>query len=258
MNRFEEDNPSTAAERQLDLLVDGELNETDRRELLVRLDHEPDGWRRCALAFLESQCWRQELGPIARDRTPSESAEVASRPAEAAPRRQSWRHHLATLLTMAASFLIALVVGIGLRGNWSGIAVHSPGVQLKPAIDEQPLSGPGAVQVAASAGPSGRTLADDPQRGQTWEMVPLVAAKMADGQSDAICQVPAVHRDALDPGMLEQFPDAIPPQVRQILEEAGHRVVQERKVYRIQRNDGSSLVFPVESVEIRPVSRGQL
>ena len=41
---------------RLELLADGELDEDSRRTLLSRLDQTSDGWRRCALAFLEAQC----------------------------------------------------------------------------------------------------------------------------------------------------------------------------------------------------------
>jgi hypothetical protein len=47
--------------RWIDWLVDGELTEAERRALLLRLDGESDGWRRCALAFLEDQCLRVVL-----------------------------------------------------------------------------------------------------------------------------------------------------------------------------------------------------
>ena len=40
-------------------------------------------------------------------------------------RRQSWRQYAATTLTIAASFLLALVVGMGLSGNWSGGAAFA-------------------------------------------------------------------------------------------------------------------------------------
>jgi hypothetical protein len=45
----------------LDRLVDGELDGEERRNLLVHLDVTPDGWKRCALAFLEAQAWREVL-----------------------------------------------------------------------------------------------------------------------------------------------------------------------------------------------------
>ncbi len=127
----------------VDLLVDGELSEADRRAMLLQLEHEPDGWRRCALAFLEAQCWKAELGqfvPLAGlDPIGPNSTEPQAAPAEAVSparsnlsqaargRRQSWRQHVATMLTIAASFLIALVVGMGLSGSWTGGPAHGPG-----------------------------------------------------------------------------------------------------------------------------------
>ncbi len=51
---------------RFDLLADDELNEDERRELLATLDDQPEGWRRCALAFLESQCWKKNVRRNAR------------------------------------------------------------------------------------------------------------------------------------------------------------------------------------------------
>ena len=71
----------TNPQSQLDRLVDGELTEADRRELLLQLEHEPEGWRRCALAFLEAQCWEQELTLVARapERSGAETAPTSAR-----------------------------------------------------------------------------------------------------------------------------------------------------------------------------------
>jgi hypothetical protein len=55
---------STLDGRCLDQLVGGDLPENERRALLLRLDSEPDGWRRCALAFLEAQTWREAFAPL--------------------------------------------------------------------------------------------------------------------------------------------------------------------------------------------------
>lgn len=45
----------------LDLLVDGELPEDQRTELLMQLDQREDGWKHCALRFLETQSWQSAL-----------------------------------------------------------------------------------------------------------------------------------------------------------------------------------------------------
>ena len=52
---------------RFDLLVDDELSEADRRELLSGLDETPGGWRACALAFLQAQSWKKEFAAIVRE-----------------------------------------------------------------------------------------------------------------------------------------------------------------------------------------------
>ncbi len=66
--------------RQLDLLVDGELADAARRQLLTTLEARPDGWRRLALAFLEAQSWGSGLRSFAAPQKP-----VASDPGTAKP-----------------------------------------------------------------------------------------------------------------------------------------------------------------------------
>ena len=39
----------------IDKLIDGELSRDEERGLLSSLEGQPDGWRRCALAFLEAR-----------------------------------------------------------------------------------------------------------------------------------------------------------------------------------------------------------
>jgi len=106
---------------QIDRLVDGELSDTERRALLLRLESEPDGWRRCALAFLEAQCLREtfaapaicEVRPVAtpRDARPSYS--------------RRWRH-AASLSALAASIVAAFAAGWALRQKPLDDVQHAP------------------------------------------------------------------------------------------------------------------------------------
>ena len=50
---------------RLELLADGELDEESRRDLLERLDRTADGWRQCALAFLQAQFLCESFDEIA-------------------------------------------------------------------------------------------------------------------------------------------------------------------------------------------------
>jgi hypothetical protein len=257
MNDFEKSTHLADSGYQMDLLVDGELSEADRRTLLLRLDHEPDGWRRCALAFLEAQCWRAELGqlPTAAAIAPAEAKPAVQ--AEPTRRWQTWRQHTATLLTMAASFLLALVLGMGLRSNMSGSSSHSPDTSItRSAVSEFPLAnrdaGHSPLATAVSSDPA---MPGKPPAGD-WEMVTL-DGKSAAGQTGTY-RVPAVHRDALDQEMLKCIPDAIPPEVQQAFEQSGHRVVQQREIVPLQMKDGRRLVVPVDHVEIHYVGRPSL
>ena len=81
---------------ELDRLIDGVLSEDDRRMLLLNLDASPGGWRRCALAFLEAQAWREAF------------AETAS-PLVLPTRRPAAR--LGPWLAVAAGLLAAFGVG---------------------------------------------------------------------------------------------------------------------------------------------------
>jgi hypothetical protein len=250
MSGLEEHSNPMGPESRLDRLVDGEMSEADRRALLVQLEHEPDGWRRCALAFLEAQCWKQELGLMAsRPARAADAALAVPLSLASAPGRQraSWRQYAAMLLTLGACFFIALALGMILRGNWSG--GHAPGsATVQTAKDEHPLPNPQ---------PAPQQHAAVPQPADNWELVTLSAADSPDGRAETF-RVPAVHRDALDQGMLDQISDAIPPEVQQVLEQSGHQVVQQREFVPVRMNDGSHLVVPVNRVKIHYVGRGSL
>jgi hypothetical protein len=97
-----------AQDRLIDRLVDGELGDIDRRALLLRLEKEPDGWRRCALAFLESQSWRSALGsPDAQDDTLApQPGTLFRRPGKL----KAWQC-VAGLAALAASVAAAFALG---------------------------------------------------------------------------------------------------------------------------------------------------
>lgn len=243
-----DDNTNVRAngDRRLDLLIDGELNETDRRELLLQLDQEPDGWRCCAMAFLEAQCWKKEFATMARS--------VVEQPSVAQPAaRRSRTYHLGSLLAIAASFLMALALGIQLRDVWSP---RGPGI--RPAIDS----------VAATSGKA--TVSADLRQGMgpdhtqrpgvpsdQWELVTLTAPKGPEGATETV-RFPAVHRNSIDPLWLENLPGAIPADVLHAFERTGHEVQQHRELLPLEMNDGRRLVVPVDKVEVHYVGRPSL
>src|SRR5689334_11682113 len=93
-----------------DRLVDGELTPSERRQLLTALDDRPEDWRRCAIAFLEAQSWREGLGQIARD-SPTEAKELKSPTSvDGRTTKSNWAAG-AKWLALAASLLVAFELG---------------------------------------------------------------------------------------------------------------------------------------------------
>ena len=213
--------------------------------MLLQLEHDPDGWRRCALAFLDAQCWKAELGQMAvpappaapQRREPVSQVVPAASPVRAVGGWRSWRQNLATTLSIAASFLIALVVGMGLNGNRSGGSLHSPSAIVTTTMEKQPLPNIGTA-LPPAVQPS------------DLETVTFTAP-----QSSATYRVSAQRRDTLDQDLLKSIPSIISPEFQQALEQTGHHVEQQRKIVPVQMNDGRLLVLPVDDIQIHYVGR---
>jgi hypothetical protein len=122
---------SPGVDRLIDRLVDGELADADRRALLLRLDTEPDGWRRCALAFLESQSWRAALGRHGSE-SDTESPQPATRTAPAG-KLDRWRR-VAWFTVLAASIAAAFVLGWSAHNTPVPHESHVPGAAEGPRV----------------------------------------------------------------------------------------------------------------------------
>jgi hypothetical protein len=55
------DSPTLPLDDCIDQIVDGSLTPAELRAAVARLDSEPGAWKRCAVAFLEAQCWREAM-----------------------------------------------------------------------------------------------------------------------------------------------------------------------------------------------------
>ncbi|MGQ9574484.1 MAG: anti-sigma factor family protein [Thermoguttaceae bacterium] len=215
----------------LDLLVDGELPEPQRRELLARLDQLPGGWRACAMAFLEAQCLREALSGVCEQR----GTAPAVRPVSAARTRPRWLlRGFPTLLAVAATFLIALGLGWMLR---QGPVGGSPGFETR--------------QVAAA--PEG------PQEGQLawqspphWGAVGVSLPGLGEEGSESVL-LPIQPCDGMEQSWFEPPPEALPAELRAILSRLGCQVRQQRHLVPLPVEDGWRLVFPLDHFELRYV-----
>jgi hypothetical protein len=106
----------------LDRLVDGDLTGQPYRQLLSDLETQPNGWRRCALAFLEAQAWRSELRTMPQECGQPESPSTGAILPAARRRMIEW------LLAAAVGILIALPLGMQLR--------RQPETVVTPSVPE--------------------------------------------------------------------------------------------------------------------------
>jgi hypothetical protein len=247
---------------RFDRLVDGELSENERRELLAGLDSEPSGWRRCALAFLEAQCWKQAFGSIAKENesalTPEGDSPIfTARKSGQSPsdsHRSAWPGRLGTVLAMAASFMAAVWIGSLFLSTQAGKSVSPSNI------------GPGN-EIAVNAG---RQLPPEPFRPENnlaaaqprietpsspWQVVnvSLPSNGQTPGQS---INVPAQERNAIDEQWLRGLPPAIPDNVLQALARTGHEIKQRRELVPVPLKDGRRLAMPVDQVEVHYVGNG--
>jgi hypothetical protein len=135
---------SSEDDRLLDLLVDGELRDVDRRDLLLRFEREPDGWRRCALAFLEVQTWREALSPLA---APAQKKQEPISPPGRVGRNRVRLPSL-RLTGLAAAFLLVFALGWAFRAQ---MARMEPGTPNLPRPQESAVLPPTSPAPSASA-----------------------------------------------------------------------------------------------------------
>ncbi|MDR1384666.1 MAG: hypothetical protein LBJ67_12610 [Planctomycetaceae bacterium] len=105
------ENNSYFLQQQLDLLVDGELPEEDRKNLLTILDQLPDGWKKCAVTFLEAQLFSQALRTTARQKTVSPINSTMPPRSNNTAQSKNKRHWLQTLATAVCVSLAAFILG---------------------------------------------------------------------------------------------------------------------------------------------------
>ncbi len=217
----------------LDLLVDGELDDARRRELLLKLDSAPGGWRNCALAFLEAQSWRQEFGALSRDAV----AALPQTNIERTPRflTSVW----GSALAIAASFAIAFGLGSWYRG---GEAMKPTGEPAGETAQANPTAPTPAAPVDAALG----ELID-----QDGYMT-LALGGVADGELEQV-RVP-VAQEGFDPAMLEPSVE-LPRDLLAELQRNGQTVRQQRSYLPVQLQDGRSIIVPMDELQIVPVNR---
>lgn len=253
----------------LDRLVDGELADGERRTVLESLERLPDGWRQCALAFLEAQTWGQTLTDYVRQPNgarlgeadeargdlasreasvpgsfagqPSQGFEgggnvpasrIADGPDSDSSRREAARsNRIRTALAIAGSFLVTFSLGMYAQRylRTSDEAGSAPSVVVPKGGTQQ---GPAA------------TLAG-PIQYASFDIVG------GDGRRQTIL-APLVNRDFAQLFVPTQAPP-VPDDLAQRARQLGAQIRFHREFFPVPVGDRQALV-PFDRFEIVPVS----
>ena len=212
----------------LERLVDGELSDDEQQRIVSALDRIPQGWRQCALGFLEAQAWRRALRALHRS-PPGQRLTVADDPpavaavpaahlgasrADAAAADPSRPRSSTGLpwLSLAASVALAF---------WAGQLAHWPATNVGRFPDKD-----------------------------------LVAADTATPARSPVRHAPAVvpARTQFVTNDFWQGEPAIPSDIRKILKQMGARVQQRSGYVPGKAANGQAVLVPYEEVHLVPVT----
>jgi hypothetical protein len=241
---------SNHLQAQLDRLVDGELSPAEYRSLLASLDDQPDGWRRCALAFLEAQALGQDLSAqrSAAGATPApapSAAPVAQLPPDRAGDWSNRTWQGLYFATIAASLALAFYVG-----SWTADINDPSGAYLAenqpaPSAESQNQTSPPVMQAES---PEPRALARNDQPLGNVQLV------MDGADSPQRVEVPFYGQEQIDHWRDSNKP-ALSPQVIEQLRQAGHKVDHDEQWILIDTGDGRQVQVPVDNYRIQPPRR---
>jgi hypothetical protein len=218
----------------IDRLVDGELSGDERRELLTSLDAQPDGWRRCALAFLEAQTWRSDMRRIIAPAAVAPANTSTSAVATHVP--QSSRRYGGAWLAVAAALLVAFGLGRQL------------GVGERAELNQAQLAG------VEEAVPTPRANVDEAEL-PTGDAVTLVVNDHR-GVPQRV-SVPLVEGRRLG-AHFSDTPHWSSPELERRLDAQGLNLAAHRRyapMYFEQQNQKIPFIVPVDDAVVTPVNR---
>ncbi len=230
MNDFDESESPSVVLAAIDRLVAGDLPEGERRELLLRLEADPDGWRRCALAFLEDQTWRTALSGFSAEVSRSTTDSLTTKRTQ--PRFRTLRQLSVAASIVALTFAAGFAAG-GRGRSFEAISLVKPErtkpLESEPKLDTNQVQEVGWIEV------------EDGNRG---ELPPR--------------RVPIVSGPGLDEKWLRDQAPSVPDYVRARWEREGYQVNERRNLVSVTLEDGRHVMIPVDEVALDYVGQQPL
>jgi hypothetical protein len=215
---------------RLDRLVDGELSAAEYRSLLAALEDDPNGWRRCAMAFLEAQAWEREIPAIQTvDRREKSVSKLARNPWQ-------WANRMA----IAASLMLTFGLGVLVHREWT-VPASVPGVDESHLVRRTELP-------SASDQKGGNSSAD--------EIAPITNLQLmvSDGQGQSRpVDIPLYDVNRVGTEFLASDDESLPRPMLDLLQSRGFRVQRYQRYMPVELEDGRQAVVPVDRYQVVPV-----
>lgn len=212
----------------IDRMVDGELSDQQRREMLRWLEDHPSHWRTLALTYCESTVLRSDLVEFVSHHEPDGRPSTVSVTGTTRPnQRRLW-----DWLAIAAGLMLALSLGVGLGTNVArrsnqGVIRANPAV-ASSADESTPM-------------PSMRPDGSEPV---------YVVLDNEPSPTDSPIRLPVISNHRLGPSW-PAYRSTMTPDLVRTLEESGRTVTQQRHWMPVLLNDGRQAVVPVDNIDVQ-------
>ncbi len=230
----------------IDRIVDGGMAPDELRAAVDRLERDTGGWKRCALAFLESQVLNESfrtLGQAQRNDPRGSALSLHLAP----PRHARYRW----LRTVAAAAVVAAAFAIGWLGH---------GARMGSPAGDSLVSGSGLAQRSPMSEPSGseRALPADDSPADNGTSSPgdpdraiRAVGTIRFGPESSPAELPVLAGPGITPDWLAQQPPPVSEYGQVILARQGYQVEQQRRFITAVLADGRRVAIPVDHVEIQ-------
>ena len=238
-----------------DRIVDGGMSTNELRIAIRALERAPDGWKRCAAAFLEAQALGESfraLGRVQKDEAPLPSLRLHPGWSISGPRHR-WLRHAAAAAIVAASFAIGWIAH-GARPAPTAqelLAVRPVANQTGPVTElanSESHSPSDQAQDEALPEFSGDR---DEQGPESPNRAIRTVARIRFGAVDSPAEVPVLA----GPGITEEWLARQPPPVSEhgqvVLGRQGYQVDQRRQFITATLADGRRVAVPIDHVRIQ-------
>ena len=238
----------------IDRIVDGNLGPAELRATIALLDREPDGWKRCALAFLEAQCWRESFQSL--ELPAACRVEVAqSTVPPHAPRARRITPTFRRVAMAAGIAAVSFATGWLVQADRPSAIVMDGAAPTPPMIARQPDAPrpsheiPEGIEDPSSEGEFAsqpREVWTRPGRGEATVSVARIRVASLRGSTE----VPILSGPNFDERWLRNQPPCLTEHQKAVLERQGYQVNQHRRIISATLPDGRRVTVPIEQVKL--------